>query len=279
MEQCIAKIENLTLPTGIFDTVADCTYVLLCCGSKPAREANVRQQLPILSPTTRVKLIYNSGYKACTLTKCAQEDMARAQLYIFQDALRNNYQRILLLEDDFMVLRPISHEDIHQIVTFIREKDPSAYGLGNFSIPMVSSLFAHHQRLVGNYLGAAHAVLYNRDFMTQTVEYYAEHGLGDMLMNDQLTSKLPMVENYRYYKPLVYQIFPLTENQISGWSHSLPAFSMPLVTGSIRMMNLDRQVQPGYTILYILPYVLYMVLIVVVIVVVYYILNRKRSIR
>ena len=46
----------------IFDTVADCTYVLLCCGPKPAREFNVRHQLPVLSPTTQVKLIYNSGY-------------------------------------------------------------------------------------------------------------------------------------------------------------------------------------------------------------------------
>lgn len=275
MEQCIQKIEDLTLSNGIFDTVADCTYVLLCCGPKPAREYNVRHQLPILSPTTRVKLIYNSGCNTCILTKCPQEDMARAQLYIFQDALKNNYRRILILEDDFMVLQPIPHADVHQIVTFIRENDPSAYGLGNFSIPTVSSLFAYHQRLVGNYLGAAHAVFYNRDFMTQTVKYYDDNGMGDMLMNDQLTSKLPLVENYRYYKPLVYQTFPLTENQISGWSHTIPAFLMPLVTGSIRMMKLDRQVDPGYTILYNIPYVLYMVLIIVILVVIYYVLNGK----
>jgi hypothetical protein len=270
MDNCILKIEELIHSTGIFDTVVDCTYVLLCCGIKPEREINVRKQLPILSPTTRIKLIYNSGYKNCTITNSAQEDMSRAQLYIFQDALKNKYNRILLLEDDFIVLKPIPIEDINQIVTFIKEKDPSAYGLGNFSIPHISSLFRHHQRIIGNYLGAAHAVIYNKYFMNRTVEYYEEHGLGNMLMNDQLTSKLSLVENYRYYKPLIFQTFPLTENQINGWSKSIPSFCMPLVTGSIKMLKLDKKVQPGYKILYIIPYILYIILLIFIIILVYY---------
>ena len=99
MEQCIITVKELTFETGIFDEIVNCTYVLLCCGPTPEREKSVYTNIDIFKPTSIVKLIYNSGYKKCTLTTSSMDDMASAQIYIFNDALKNNYKRILFLEN------------------------------------------------------------------------------------------------------------------------------------------------------------------------------------
>ena len=104
MNQCIHKTVELTSDRGVFDEIIDCTYVLLCCGPNPQREENVYTHLNMLNPSKKIILVYNNGYKACDLSVSPTDDISKAQLYIFNDALDNNYKRILYLEDDFLYL-------------------------------------------------------------------------------------------------------------------------------------------------------------------------------
>ena len=264
MEKCILEVKEIKLDKGIFDLVADCTYVLLCCGTKPPREESVYHNINILKPTRLIKLVYNSGYKNCECSNTAQEDMGKAQLYIFEDALKNNYTRILFLEDDFLVQKKLDRDDVYSINKFIHDQDPSVYGLGNFSIPTLDTMFSPHQRVVGNLLGMAHAVMYNAQYMRKVRQYYKKH--DTIIMHDILTGRIDNIRNYKYYKPLIYQTFPSTDNQRECWQSMFPSTVLiRFIMWSIKLLRLDTQVQPGYNIIYCLPYLLYMCIAIIII--------------
>ena len=52
------------------------------------------------------------------------------QLFIFNDSIKNNYKRILYLEDDFELKKELNKEDIYNITEFINTKNPDVYGSG-----------------------------------------------------------------------------------------------------------------------------------------------------
>ena len=267
MEKCIITIKEISFTKGNFDRVTDCTYVLLCCGPNPPREESVYHSINILKPTKLVKLVYNSGYKNCECSNTAQEDMGKAQLYIFEDALKNSYKRILFLEDDFLVKKKLDRDDIYSITKFIYKQDPSVYGLGNFSIPTLDTMFSQHQRVVGNLLGMAHAVMYNAQYMRKVRRYYKKH--DTIIMHDILTGKIDNIRNYKYYKPLIYQTFPATDNQQKCWQNMFPGWCakglVRFIMFSIKLLKLDTQLQPGYNIIYCLPYVVYICIAIIII--------------
>ena len=275
MEQCIITVKELTFETGIFDEIVNCTYVLLCCGPTPEREKSVYTNIDIFKPTSIVKLIYNSGYKKCTLTTSSMDDMASAQIYIFNDALKNNYKRILFLEDDFLVPNPLKQTDINSITSFIKKNSPSLYGLGNFIIPTPLTLLSFHQKPMFNSIPMAHSVIYNQHYMNTAIDYYNTHPVK--IHQDILPKYLNGIECYRYYKPLVFQTFPVTENQKNGWSQIIHSkFLLSLAIASIKMLKLDNQIYPGYTVIYAIPYILYIILICLLFLI-YKLFNRKLS--
>lgn len=277
MEQCILDTKEVTFDRGIFDEIVDCTYVLLCCGPKPHREASVHKNIDILRPTSTVKMIYNSGCKDCPLSQSAMDDMASAQIYIFNDALKNNYKRILFLEDDFLVPKQIEKTDIDSIITFIKEKSPSLYGLGNAMIPTPMTILQSHQQPMFNFIPMAHAVIYSKHYMNTVIEYYKNYP-QPKIPHDILPQYLTNIERYRYYKPLVYQTFPITDNQKNGWAKIIPSkFLLSMAMASIKMLQLDKHIQPGYTIIYVVPYVIYVIALFIILFIIYKLFNRKKS--
>lgn len=259
MDKCINKIVTLTNDKGIFDDIIDCTYVLLCCGVNPQREKNVYTQLDLLNPSKKIILVFNNGYKTCDQSSSPTDDMTKAQLYIFNHALENDYKRILYLEDDFFVKKPLNPKDIISICTFIKKNNPSIYGLCNVSLPTPSTLLSSHQKAVKNILYLAHAVIYNQKYMKETILFRANN--TKEYMTDVVSGHIPNIENYRYYKPLIYQTFPPTENQKISWKTIFPKYFGNIGTTTlhtfIKLTNLDNKVEPGFTLIYLFPFIFY----------------------
>ena len=276
MDKCINKMIELINDEGIFDNIIDCTYVLLCCGPNPQREENVYTQLNLLNPSKKIILVYNNGYKACDLSVSPTDDITQAQLYIFNHALDNNYKRILYLEDDFFVKTSLNHRDINSICTFIEKNNPSIYGLGNVMIPTINTLFSTHQKALKNLLYLSHAVIYSDEHMKNVILFRSNN--PKEYMTDAVTGSIPNSENYRYYKPLVYQTFPITENQLQSWKtmfpKSLENIGMKTIKNYNKITKLDKQVEPGYTITYLLPFLLYGIIFLVVLVLIYFIYKK-----
>ena len=194
MNQCIHKTVELTSDRGVFDEIIDCTYVLLCCGPNPQREENVYTHLNMLNPSKKIILVYNNGYKACDLSVSPTDDISKAQLYIFNDALDNNYKRILYLEDDFFIKKSLDPKDISSICTFIEKNNPSIYGLGNIILPTINTLFSKHQKATSNMLYLSHAVIYNQTYMKEAIIFRANNSRE--YMTDVVSGYIPNIKNH-----------------------------------------------------------------------------------
>jgi len=277
MENCVHKIEEIHITNSIFDSIADCTYVCLCCGENPKRLPSVLKNIKILKPTQKVKLVYNKGYKNCDCSLSVNHDLVYNQTYIFEDAIRNNYNRILWLEDDFELPEKIGKDHIRSISDFIKQNNPDIYGLGNFSLPKITSIFSPHQKVVSNYLPMSHAVFYNNNAMRKIVKYYKGHKNPIELGTDTSIMYINNIEVYRYYIPLVFQKLPETENQKEGWKNQKFIIPLNLASGIPKLFNLHKNLQPGYTILYILPYILYLLLLIVFVVLIKYIYKKLQK--
>ena len=282
MNKCINKIVILSSNGGIFDDIIDCTYVLLCCGSNPQREKHVYTQLKLLNPSKQIILVYNSGYKTCEKTSSPTDDMTQAQLYIFNHALDNDYKRILYLEDDFFVKKALNPRDIRSICTFIKNHNPSIYGLCNVSLPTLSTLLSSHQKAFKNILYLAHAVIYNQKYMKETILFRANN--SKEYMTDVVSGYIPNIENYRYYKPLIYQTFPPTENQKISWKTIFPKYleniGINTLLAFIKLTNLYQKEEPGFTLIYLFPFIFYgiiFLLILFLIIFIYTKLKLKQS--
>lgn len=271
MESCIYKIENIKLPNTIFDNVCDCTYVILCCGENPKRLPSVIEQIQVLRPTKNIKLIFNKGYKNCPLSCSVNNDLLNIQTYVFKDAISNGYDRILYLEDDFELKSYIPEKSVHSITNFIKQNDPNVYSLGCMSIPTLPTLLNTHQKSLFNMHGLTHALFYNSDFMIKYINYFNTY-TGDIskVGIDVCLHYIPNISVYRYYKPLVFQKLPSTENQREGWKNQSGEITTWLGVHVIMLLSLDKQLEPGYTVIYVIPYLVYLILFILVV----YILKR-----
>lgn len=275
MENCIYKIKTIELSETIFDTVCDCTYILLCCGENPHRLPSVIRNIQILRPTRYIKLIFNKGYKQCPISTSVNNDLVNVQKIIFKDALNNGFKRIMYLEDDFELEHPIQKKDRDEIVNFITVENPNIYGLCNFIIPTITTLTSYHNKSLYNIIGMAHAMIYDSHAMKNIYNYFDNFkGDKNSLSIDLSISNVPNISVYRYYKPLIFQKFPSTENQKHGWKNQTNEFIADMFIKCIKITKLDRQFQPGFTIVYLLPYFLYVILLLIIITIIMY-LQRK----
>jgi hypothetical protein len=253
----VLKTEHLYFDNSIFDKVIDCTYILLCCGLYPSRLSSVFKNIKMLRPSKKVTFIFNNGYSKCNISKNINHNLITMQLYIFNDSLHKGYKRILYLEDDFELKQIIDKNDIEEISTFMEKENPEVYGLGNFSFPNMTSIFKKHQQVWHNFLGCSHAMMYNNVYMQKYIDFIKNNKHPENLNIDFIPSFLNNIQALRYYKPLIYQKFPTTENQVHGWKNQMGNFKSKLAIFFVRLLNLHSNLEPGYSIVYALPYFIY----------------------
>ena len=191
-------------------------------------------------PLSKIYIQYNEGYKNCEKTLKQQTpiyDVLEAYKQAFTHALNNNYNRVLIFEDDAIidVDRVYCPKTIQSIKKFIEHNNPKVYSLG--AIPALSHplylLNEHRKYLIGL---AFHAVLYNESFMRffTTLDPLKVRGKTiDAFVKDY-------VPVYGYHQPLIYQTFPSTENK-EYWGKNA-AF----LQRCIAFLKLHKQPQPGF---------------------------------
>jgi hypothetical protein len=117
----------------IFPNV-DMTYVLIMVGSK--HEERVRRQLEDYPFTQNICIQWNYGFRNCSKHLAKQKtdsDLSDAYMIAFSHAIQHNYDRILILEDDFVV-NGITDIDRKNIYDFLEIYNPEILTLGSILI-------------------------------------------------------------------------------------------------------------------------------------------------
>jgi len=201
------KLTTVKFSKGLFDSCINMAYLITMENS--SRQDEFMKQLKEHTPASTVMIQYNKGYRKCDKKinkNTSAYDLSDALRNIFTNALENNYKRILVFEDDFIMDKTkYSMKDVKRICKFINKNNPDVYNLGaliHFSLPTTE----YHIKLLVH--GISQSVIYNENYMKKYINAAAAGKIEhcDQFWND------PNISTYAYYKPITYQKFPATEN-------------------------------------------------------------------
>jgi hypothetical protein len=220
---------------AMFHTV-DATYIVHLKGN--GRYENIEKQLNRYPLTKHVHILINEGYKNCDKPGIDSPaiDLVDAFKYCMNHATQ--YNNILILEDDFIV-----HEDIYDHVdninNFVENNTDFIYRLG--CVPYIMIPYDHT-----NYKGistGSHSVIYSKSVRNEIVNSTIND--WDVFLNFHLM-------NYIYHTPIIYQLFPSTENSNRWGDYNIFIRILGCILRNVLYIcNLHKQVEPGYSIFYI----------------------------
>lgn len=215
----------------IFPNV-DMTYVLIMVGSK--YEERVRAQLNRYPFTRNIYLQWNYGFRHCRKHLAKQKtdsDLSDAYIIAFSHAIQHNYERILILEDDFVV-NGITDIDRKNIYNFLDIYNPEILTLGSVILKSSDKYFLNNNFLQIYQKNGTHAMIYNKDTINKLyIKLYNEK-----IDIDIFTNKICKI--YSYKLPLIVQVFPKTENR-SNWN--LNKFQRLLSNFLLWILGLDNE--------------------------------------
>jgi hypothetical protein len=212
----------LNKKNGFIDNFVDATYIITM--EKNGRKENIDQQLSVYTPTNKIYIVYNKGYKNCKKIlpkQVTNYDLIDAYMNIFDHSLKENYNNILILEDDFIFDPKIKNKLIlNQIKNFFynfnKLKIPVTFNLGPIPVLIYSPYFENINKNKDiyrcNFCGTSHAIIYNKKIQKKILEYYKNNNNNIEIRHWDwfLTGKYKM---YFYKNPLAYQLLNETENQ------------------------------------------------------------------
>ena len=241
------RFEQHDFSDGLLDL--DATYIIHLEGN--GREEQIKKQLEEYHPTNLIYILYNKGYKKCNKSLHLNEpqiDLIDAFLYIFKDAHSKNYKNILILEDDFIFNKKIKDKQAQtNIMEFIKKKEnePMIYMLG--CLPFIQRPYDKYTNVLSCGIGT-HACIYTKS----VVEHTLQENVQDFIDWDYYTWN--KYTKYMYHEPLCYQLFTETENQKNWDSFSGLTY---ILLHLIKLLQLDKKPEPGYTYFYNLSKVTY----------------------
>jgi len=247
------NFEKLDFNNALLDI--DATYIVHL--ENNGRLDSVKAQLNEFQPTKEVFILHNKGYKKCDKDAFINKpalDLVDAFLYIFKDAQQKNYKHILILEDDFIFNNKIKEKIVQQnIMNFINNKNYDVYALG--LLPFGQYIYDNNTDISIFDCVGTHAMIYSRKCIDKTLQIDRK-GIEDWdaFIGTTFTK-------YMYNEPLCYQLFPETENQ-KYWGNNLLIKFRKYI---IKILKLDTQVEPGYSIAYIMSKGLYGLCIILVV--------------
>jgi hypothetical protein len=247
---------------GNLDEVVDATYILHLKGN--GRYEDILKQLSFYKPTTTIYIVFNEGFKNCKKSdfiKLPCDDLIDANYQILKHANKMGYDNVLILEDDFIFSSKIKDPfHVNNVVQFLKHnhETPMCYLLGCAPIMMMPYNYYHYKPLLS---GGAHAVIYNMK-MREIILAREQRTIPDW---DYLG--IWARYKYTYYTPLCYQLFPETENSKSWGQNESAAmhYITQLGPSILRLLNMDKSAEPGYSRLYIFSKILFLFVILFVI--------------
>ena len=250
------RYEHIESKNGLFDNYVDMSYILTMENS--TRRNNYMGQLLQYNPHKHVTIQHNTGFKHCNKQLYNQNtvhDINDAYYHVFLHAKSHNYNNIIIFEDDFF-FDNVEKADVHEIGMFITNNNYHIYNLGpalDISMPYT---FKHHQSV---FTTSAQGVIYNVKYFDFFIKIYNK---GFNMMYDIVWNSVDVLK-FRYYKPICFQLYEMTEN-IKNWGFSNVAIFF------IKLLNLDKSHYPGWHVLNMLSYVI----TIIVLYILYYLMNR-----
>ena len=237
----------------------DATYVLHL--ENNGRIDSIKKELREFYPSKNTFILYNKGYKKCKKQLPGNEtsyDIVDANLHIFKDAKEKGFKNILLLEDDFFFNKEIRDHCLN-VENFISSHDDFVYYLGNVPAIIFPYSWNHYR---ATFVMGSHAVIYS-EYYRNALLRVPQDKIEDWDVF-QFTFKPHL--RFMYYKPLCYQLFPITENS-QGWGNEniflrgLAIFVFQL----FQLLKLNKQTSPGYPFFYFTSKVIFWLLLLIVI--------------
>ena len=208
---------------GIFDP-CDCVYIITMVKSAD-RHKNIENQL-MKSNLHKNTKFYNQGYKQNTKylykkdgsidfkIENSTHDLFHANLTIHQDAKNNNYENILIIEDDFIITNELSKpEHIKNISEKISSEKNNILILYLGLIPCIStktqsSFFNKNILSFGT-----QAVIYNKNYTNNILN---RNYIIVSIDSYNINLKKNNLTRLFYYIPLIMQYITETENKQIG---------------------------------------------------------------
>ena len=260
--------EKREYKNGFLDSFVDATYILTLEGSK--RKDDYENQLKEYIPTKILYIVHNKGYKKCNKDLYKQippYDLVDAHLTAMNHSLENNYNNILILEDDFIFDKQIKNKKIiNEIETLFNKKNSNNsffFNLG--AVPFIFNIIPNSNIYKGIYALTSHSIIYNKNILIKIMNdknkkyHYMDHYIA---IN---------YSNYFYKFPLCYQTFPNTDNN-KYWGE----FRF-ILNYFIKFLKINIDVELGWTNLYsflfFINYLLFIIIILFIFLIIYFIFN------
>lgn len=276
------NFEKLNYSSGILDKNIDVTYIIHLENSK--RYDNILKQLEKYKPTKTIFILQNKGYSNCKKAgiTSSNADLTDCYLQIFKHAQKQNFNNILILEDNFVFNEKIKEkEHVTNINNFLEKKsgDNFIYFLGAipwFLIPYDS----YNYRCILS--TGTHAVVYSKEHRDDFLENFNRR----MFVTDwDINYNINFTSRFIYYTPLCYQICENTQNSSSSkFDNKYLSMASDVVSYCnyniiFKLLGLYKNPEPGYSIFYFyskfLFYIILLFLIYLPFIIVYCLKNYE----
>lgn len=262
------RYEKILYKDGLFNKTIDATYIINLEGN--GRLEYIMKQLEEYHPTNIVYIVFNKSFKKCKKADFIINppyDLVDANLNIFKHAKDNNYDNILILEDDFIFNSEIKSDfHINNINNFLEKKKNKLFQYYIGCVPYLMIPYDNY-----NYIQKStgtHSTVFSKNLRE------------DLLNTDQMKitdwdtyNNYNYVNRYAYYKPLCYQLFPETENS-KYWGKN-GSFRIPMIFmgNAIKKVfiyfKMNEQPEPGFYIFYLFSKIIFHILILLLIIIIY----------
>ena len=197
--------------------IIDCTYVIILKDSK--YESRIREQMRRYPLSKNILLQWNKGYKNCRKKLPRQfsvSDLTDSYKTIFHNAIINDYEYIIILEEDFVVLGDMMDGGIREeIQYFLRREEVEMLSLGSVVWGSRECGDDNFRKL--DIKQGTHAFVYKREIILY---------LYNLIKNSEEVLDMDIMTNiyckgmYGYKRPLIIQVFSVTENQ-ENWGSNI----------------------------------------------------------
>jgi hypothetical protein len=240
------NIQKQTYRKGFLDASVDATYIIHLKDN--GRLDHIQGQLTKYHPTKIVYIVFNDGFKKCNkklIEQVSYQDLTDAFLQCFQHANDHHYNNILILEDDFIFSPDIKNKNNIKNINYFLNKNKQKefiYYLGcNPILIFPCTMNAKHYYSYKSC--STHAIIYSKKTREKKLQLQYKH--WDVIIEKSIPHR------YLYHQALCYQTYPDTENKAS-WSEKDNIIIFNIKQKIITTLWLDKQPQPGFTILYII---------------------------
>jgi GR25 family glycosyltransferase involved in LPS biosynthesis len=239
--------------SGLYDDFLECVYVITMENSFK-RHKNIEDQFKKYNLCKNTIIVKNKGFKLEKTVEIGkkkikvdntQTDLTHANITILKHSISQNYKNILILEDDFILSDIICETtNIDNIKREVNNNGNQIISLG--TLPYISSNF--NDNFYKNIISVGtQAQIYNLSNINNILKFINNVNYYDW---DAITGNYGRIV---YKKPLIYQIFPETDN-FKNWYSELGEINGKYIRNIVRiafnLLSLDKIPEPGTSFFY-----------------------------